>query len=134
MPNISKMDKASLLGDAIAYITELQKKLKDMESDRENLGANPISENQTRVPHIEIQATGHDDVVVRVSCPSDTHPVSRVIQAFKEAQITVLESKLAVGNETIFHTFVIKSQGSEQITKERLVAAFSHESNSMQPL
>ncbi|KAH7862908.1 hypothetical protein Vadar_010989 [Vaccinium darrowii] len=134
VPNISKMDKASLLGDAIAYITELQKKLKDMESDRENLGANPISENQTRVPHIEIQATGHDEVVVRVSCPSDTHPVSRVIQAFKEAQITVLESKLAVGNETIFHTFVIKSQGSEQITKERLVAAFSHESNSMQPL
>eukprot|EP00246_Nothoceros_aenigmaticus_P003503 TRINITY_DN14672_c0_g1_i1.p1 TRINITY_DN14672_c0_g1~~TRINITY_DN14672_c0_g1_i1.p1 ORF type:complete len:657 (-),score=134.09 TRINITY_DN14672_c0_g1_i1:653-2623(-) len=31
VPNVSKMDKASLLGDAIAYIKDLQTKLQDME-------------------------------------------------------------------------------------------------------
>jgi hypothetical protein len=37
-------------------------------------------------------------------------------------------------HDTVFHTFVIKSQGSEQLTKEKLIEAFSQEPNSLQPL
>ncbi|CAN6566012.1 unnamed protein product [Malus baccata var. baccata] len=143
VPNISKMDKASLLGDAIAYINELQAKLKVMEAERENLGgtsrdasalgASSGMEIQNQAPDVDVQAV-NDEVIVRVTCPLDSHPASRVIEAFKEAQITVVESKLAAANDTVSHTFVVKSQGSEQLTKEKLIAAFSRESNSLQSL
>ncbi|KAK8588076.1 hypothetical protein V6N13_087024 [Hibiscus sabdariffa] len=142
VPNISKMDKASLLADATAYINELQAKLKVMESEREKFGttsrdsagSDPTANTEHLIGavNIEVQVV-HDEVVVRVSCPLESHPASRVIQVFKEADINVLESKLTATDDTVFHTFVIKSQGSEQQTREKLIAALSREPSSLQP-
>ncbi|GJX91491.1 hypothetical protein Tco_0344817 [Tanacetum coccineum] len=78
------------------------------------------SNNGSNLEKIEIEAD-KDQVTVRVSCPVDTHPISKVIQAFKEAQIRVVDSKMAAANDKVFHIFVIKSQGPDNWTKEEVV-------------
>ncbi|VVA89674.1 unnamed protein product [Arabis nemorensis] len=125
VPNISKMDKASLLGDAVSYINELHAKLKVMEAERERLGysANPPISLE---PDINVQTSG-EDVTVRVNCPLDSHPASRIFHAFEEAKVEVINSNLEVSQDTVLHTFVIKS---EELTKEKLISAFSREQSS----
>ncbi|XP_078431342.1 transcription factor MTB1-like [Wolffia australiana] len=117
VPNISKMDKASLLGDAIAYINELQAKLKDMEADREKVRESPL---------VEVKAVG-EELVVRVGCSLEAHPVSKVIAVFNEEQVEVVESTVNATGDMVLHTFVVKSGSSQQHTKDKLLAALSRE-------
>ncbi|CAM8931407.1 unnamed protein product [Rhodiola kirilowii] len=123
VPNISKMDKASLLGDAISYITEMQSKIRILESEKDA----PNSNLKQPVPEFEFQAR-HDDAIVRVSYPLDTHPVSGVIKALRENQITPSPEMCDVSitnNDKVVHTFSIRTHGATaDLVKDKLLEAF----------
>lgn len=124
VPNISKMDKASLLGDAITYINDLQTKIRVMETEKQ-MGNN--SQIQFPVPEIDFQER-HDDAVVRMNCPLDSHPVSDVIRTLREHNIVAQDhpNVSITDDNTVIHTFSIPTQGgdAEQL-KEKLVASLS---------
>ncbi|KAH7577640.1 hypothetical protein JRO89_XS01G0279400 [Xanthoceras sorbifolium] len=122
VPNISKMDKASLLGDAITYITDLQTKIRVMETEKE-MGNN--KHKPMPVPDIDFQPR-HEDAVVRVSCPLEAHPVSEVMKTFSEHQVEAQESNVSTTEDKVIHTFSIRTQsGSAEQLKEKLVSALS---------
>jgi bHLH-MYC and R2R3-MYB transcription factors N-terminal/Helix-loop-helix DNA-binding domain len=122
VPNISKMDKASLLGDAITYITDMQKKLREME---EEMGRLDPRDRLARPSDVDVKSV-QDEVHVKISIPQGTHPVGPVFRALEDAQVGPVESKVSIGAGTLVHTFVIQSPGCENQTKEKVIAALSH--------
>jgi len=133
VPNITKMDKASILEDAVTHITDLKKKLEKMEAEREKLselGKVDANEQTTRPePEVDIQVV-HGEILVRVVSPVDNHPIKKVLQAFEEAEVKIRESKVTANDGTVVHSFVIKSPSSEQNIRNKLLASISNASRS----
>ena len=115
------MDKASLLGDAITYITDLQMKIKVLEAEKGLMN----KDKQLALSDIDFQAR-QDDAVLSVSCPLDIHPVSAVVKALREHQIIPQDSIVSTADDKVIHTFSIKTHGGENAAvqlKEKLEAS-----------
>ncbi|KAM0911244.1 hypothetical protein ACQ4PT_013621 [Festuca glaucescens] len=117
VPRITKMDKASLLSDAIAYIQELEARLQL----RGGAAATPER------PSVEVQQAMRDDeVVLRVTTPLDSHPISGAFNAIGDCpQLSVVASDMAVADGAVTHTLVVRSAGPGRLAAETVVAAMS---------
>ncbi|GAB2254403.1 hypothetical protein Droror1_Dr00022212 [Drosera rotundifolia] len=121
VPNISKMDKASLLGDAISHINDLEMKIRVLEAEREMMIDG--TQKQLASPEIDFR-TRQDEAVLQVSLPLEAHPVSRVVNALKELKVTPGEATVTAIDDKVVHTFSIRTHpGAAELLKEKLLAA-----------
>ncbi|XP_010530031.1 PREDICTED: transcription factor MYC4 [Tarenaya hassleriana] len=145
VPNVSKMDKASLLGDAISYINELKSKLQEAESDKEDLqkqlnelnkegsgkDSRPQSSkdrkglNQDSGPamemEIDVKIIGWD-VMIRIQCSKKNHPGAKFMEALKELDLEVNHASLSVVNDLMIQQATVK-MGNRFLTQDQLKVA-----------
>ncbi|RAL54740.1 hypothetical protein DM860_001868 [Cuscuta australis] len=135
VPNVSKMDKASLLGDAITYINDLKSKLQTMESHRNDLKiqletlknepdspspSKNLGPNKPEITDIEVDVKiiGRD-AMIRIQCGKDNHPAARLMVALKELDLELHHASVSVVNELMIQQATVK-MGSQIYTQEEL--------------
>ncbi|XP_062147284.1 transcription factor MYC2-like [Alnus glutinosa] len=127
VPNVSKMDKASLLADAVEYINDLKAKIEDLEAklkERSSQKAN-IFDNQSinaMVGHtrrqssgsftvtkmeIEVQIVG-SEALIRVQCPDVDYPSARLMNALRDLEFQIHHASISNVKEMMLQDVVVK--------------------------
>ncbi|KAK4801576.1 hypothetical protein SAY86_022063 [Trapa natans] len=149
VPNVSKMDKASLLGDAIAYIKELNLKLQEADSNREDLqkqlnmlkkelaskDTSPVRSPGDKDLGLSSRSVGSKlieldvdvkiiglDVMIRIQSSKKNHPAARLMQALMELDLEVHHASVSVVNDLMIQQATVK-MGSRFYTQEQLRVA-----------
>lgn len=149
VPNVSKMDKASLLGDAISYINQIKSELQELKSSKsevdkqldaakkeiEVLSNNPLppqppqdieaksSRNLTDLEIVDVKIMGWD-AMIRIQCSDNNHPAARLMNALQELDLKVNHASVSVVNDLMIQQATVK-MGSRFYTEEQLSSALS---------
>nr|WKY18098.1 transcription factor MYC2 [Lilium hybrid division VII] len=153
VPNVSKMDKASLLGDAIAYINEIKSKMQTMEEEKEGLETQIEELRKDRVSRpapppdrahlntmmnggmgngrshgveVDVRPLGPEvgaDVMLRIQTPNRNHPAARLMAALRELELEVFWASVSIVKELMVQQLTVKMSKTRLYTQEQLTAA-----------
>ncbi|KAL9670932.1 hypothetical protein QQ045_008495 [Rhodiola kirilowii] len=138
VPIVSKMDKASLLGDTISYINDLTSKLKLLEYDFHNLqceveslksektqlssptGSSVSQSEDTELKDLvlNVKVIGQD-AMIRVQSSKKNHPAAVLMTALQQLKLELVYASLSVVNDHMIQQATIK-MSSPCYTQEQL--------------
>nr|AGO03814.1 JAMYC4 [Taxus cuspidata] len=150
VPNVSKMDKASLLADAVTYINDLSSRQQSLELERDELrtqiGAakkellvlpskfgNKEPSGHTNMdlkgssggkfPGLdsEVRILGQE-AMIKIQCAKHNHPVARLMTALQELEMEVLHASISTIKDALMIQTVIAKMTRVLYTEQQLHA------------
>lgn len=136
VPNVSRMDKASLLSDAVDYINELKSKIEELEShiiihnNKENdnnkrvklemadhttstttstveqTTSSSSASSTTTEVEVEVKVIG-PEAMVRVQTEKTNHPGARLMSVLRELELGVHHASMTCVNEIMLQDVVV---------------------------
>ncbi|XP_022738037.1 transcription factor MYC2-like [Durio zibethinus] len=130
VPNVSKMDKASLLSDTVAYIKELKSKIDELQtklqaqSQRSKSYAINVFDNQIsttssfdntrpfsnygpKTMAVCVKIIG-SDAMIRVQCPDVNYPAARLMDALRDLELHIHHASVSHVNELVLQDVVVR--------------------------
>ncbi|KAG6393457.1 hypothetical protein SASPL_147699 [Salvia splendens] len=125
VPNVSRMDKASLLSDAVSYIKELKAKVDDLEqAQQQPRNTNKAVKTETADNHsttttvdqvvlssssveVEVKVVGGDGMI-RVQSEKSNYPAARLMNAIRELELPLHHASMSCVNELMLQDVVIR--------------------------
>ncbi|XP_076888543.1 transcription factor bHLH14-like [Bidens hawaiensis] len=154
VPNVSKMDKASLLADAVCYINELKDKVEELESQLQDVtnhrklkkmkveipdvsglkskttnNNNIISKRNKnkRMMEVEVTMVG-EDAMIRVQSGNTDWPAAKLMDALREMEAKVHHASMSCVNDVMLQDVVTRIPGAttEDEVKSHLLTRLNH--------
>ncbi|KAA3459632.1 transcription factor MYC3-like [Gossypium australe] len=151
VPNVSRMDKASLLSDAVSYINELKAKIEELESQRQReckklkVEMVDVTDNQSTTTSVEQEAAKPDnspspatagcvglefdikimgnDAMIRVQSENVNYPVTRLMVALRDLEFPIHHASMSCVNETMLQDIVVNVPDLELRNEQGLKSA-----------
>ncbi|XP_057730829.1 transcription factor bHLH18-like [Arachis stenosperma] len=139
VPGLKKMDKASVLGDAIKYLKQLQEKVKILEEQvaektvesaifvkrsilfAEDNGSSSEENPDQKIPEIEARISGKD-VLIRIHCDKHSGIVPKIINEIEKHDLSVQSSSfLPFGNNSLDITIVAQMKKECTLTAKDII-------------
>lgn len=146
VPNISKMDKASIIVDSIAYIQSLQKKIKETEADVSAYQATTLKYNSSTSSRIESAEVGNYEkkptksqvqpgfkileldvtkvegktFLIRMSCKKETGVIMQLTRALDSLELEIINGSHMTLNGCILSTVLAEVQERELMQENQI--------------
>lgn len=134
VPGLKKMDKASVLGDAIKYLKQLQEKVKTLEeqtrrkstesvafanksSSDDRAASIPVEEP---LPEIEVRISDKD-ILIRIHCEKRKGAIEKTLAEIEKFQLSIINSTaMTFGTSTLDITIIAKMDEKFAMTAKDL--------------